>query len=318
MSCDGRRDQILAYLTDGLDPAGQADLAAHLSAGCPQCEAELYSAREVLGAVAFAAPPARPPESAKHRLMERVHHHRSAAATPPGSAASANNVHPGAPTPSQLRLRLTDRTKRPARSNPRSNRRRRHLVAQVLSPAVAAALAVVVTYGVMTAELSHDRVQLEQLSDEVGALKENLSASQSRLSELETLQHVTRDLWNVIGSQQSQYVQLTGRDDGKPYGARLFVDLEKRLGYFFAGDSVPLTRKERYSLWLEPEDNGGPVQAAEFMFDDRGPIPLELQLPEEPRRYSTISIHHLGSDDEEGGGSTATELLTGTLDRPRL
>lgn len=315
MSCDGRRDQILSYLTDGLDSAEREDLETHLESGCPHCEAELSSARETLGAVAFAVTPVRPPESAKRRLMERIRHHRKTPAHPPRNAVSTDNSQSAPLTTVEPKPTLTDRVIRSARSS----RRRRYLFAQFLSPTIAAGLAVAVTYGIMTAEIREDRLQVDQLANEVGLLKENLSTSQSRLAELEAFQDVTRDLWDLMESNKWQYAQLRGRDNGHPsYWARLVVDIEKRLGYFFAGDSVPLTREKRYSLWLEPEENGAPIQAAEFTFNGRGPIPLELHLPDEPRRYTTISIYQLGDDDDDEDGQPAAGLLIGTFDRPRL
>ena len=52
MNCAERKDLILLYAFDQLEPAEETSLAAHLREGCPRCVGELAAARATSGLVA--------------------------------------------------------------------------------------------------------------------------------------------------------------------------------------------------------------------------------------------------------------------------
>lgn len=72
MNCAERKDLILLYAFDQLEPAEEAQLTAHLRDGCPRCVGELASARTISGLVALSAPPVAPSPAVKERLMKHV------------------------------------------------------------------------------------------------------------------------------------------------------------------------------------------------------------------------------------------------------
>jgi len=295
MTCEGRRDHILLYLTDGLDSADRESLEEHLQDGCPQCLAELSAAREVIGWLPLALTSKQPGRSVKQALMERVRHdvevsQGDSAPLTGRPSRSAGASPPAEPTPPH------------AVRSPRVDRRRRYLT-QILSPLVVALIAIVATYGIMTQELRQSRNQFSTLADEVASLRGSLQQSDEQLEELRSFQDVTRDFWSVVNSRNSKYVQLESTGGQQPCLARLFLDIQKRLGFYFPGEQCPLEADQRYELLLFPDENGEPIHAAEFELQEHRPMRLTLHLPNEPRRYSRISIRELidrnGAPDEQ-------------------
>ena len=72
MNCAERKDLILLYAFDQLEPAEEAHLTAHLREGCPRCIGELAAAHTISGLVALAAPPVVPSPAVKERLMKQI------------------------------------------------------------------------------------------------------------------------------------------------------------------------------------------------------------------------------------------------------
>ena len=72
MNCAERKDLILLYVFDQLEPAEEAQLTAHLRAGCPRCVGELAAARTVAGHVALTVPPVAPSTVVKKRLLKQI------------------------------------------------------------------------------------------------------------------------------------------------------------------------------------------------------------------------------------------------------
>lgn len=69
MTCAERKDLLLLYAFDQLEPEESRPLLAHVNAGCPRCVGELAAARSVVGHLALAAPPAVPSPRVKAKLM---------------------------------------------------------------------------------------------------------------------------------------------------------------------------------------------------------------------------------------------------------
>ncbi|HUC43212.1 MAG TPA: anti-sigma factor [Candidatus Sulfotelmatobacter sp.] len=72
MSCAERKDLILLYVFDQLEPDEAASLAAHLREGCPRCNGELAAARTLSGQLALSAPPVIPSPALKERVLNRI------------------------------------------------------------------------------------------------------------------------------------------------------------------------------------------------------------------------------------------------------
>jgi len=72
VTCDQRQDQVLLYVTDGLDPSERDELRAHLASGCPTCAAALAEAQAMLAQIPQVLPRVPAPAEARDRLMQRV------------------------------------------------------------------------------------------------------------------------------------------------------------------------------------------------------------------------------------------------------
>ena len=68
MGNDAVHDLTAAYALDALEPDEARGYEEHL-AGCERCREELASLQGVAGALAYAAPPARPPEELRGRIL---------------------------------------------------------------------------------------------------------------------------------------------------------------------------------------------------------------------------------------------------------
>jgi hypothetical protein len=72
VNCAERKDLILLYAFDQLEPAEEASLTAHLREGCPRCVGELAAARTMSGLVALTVPPVIPSPAVKERLLAQI------------------------------------------------------------------------------------------------------------------------------------------------------------------------------------------------------------------------------------------------------
>lgn len=72
MTCDERKDLLLLYAGDMLDPAEREALRAHLLTGCPACSGALAEAEATLAQMALAVDPIAPPAAALDKLMARI------------------------------------------------------------------------------------------------------------------------------------------------------------------------------------------------------------------------------------------------------
>lgn len=308
MNCDDRREQILLYLTDELDEADRDRLEEHLQAGCPRCLAELSAARETIGWLPLALSPQTPPKSIKHALMERLNHDESASPVR-GATRSEPSQDPSLAEPKPK----PEPEHEPQATSPRARRRRWRFIASWLSPAAAAVLAIGVTYAIMTVELRNSHQQFTELASEVAGLKGNLADSDARIAELTRTQQTTQEVFNIMESEEAMYVQLEGRNNGQSSFARMLLDLDSGLCYFFPSRNTPLERNRRYALWFFADDNGDPIEAAEFTLDERGPARFELHMPDDREQYTGVSVRRLPDRDESAADSSLTEVLFGSF-----
>ena len=87
MSCAERKDLLLLYAFDQLEPDETAPLLAHLHGGCPRCIGELSAARTITGYMALAAPPATPSPRVKAKMLAAVGPRREVRWMPAAAAA---------------------------------------------------------------------------------------------------------------------------------------------------------------------------------------------------------------------------------------
>jgi hypothetical protein len=72
VTCDDRKDLLLLYAGDLVEPTDREALRAHLLTGCPVCVGALAEAEATLAQMAAAVAPVAPPAGAIDKLMMRV------------------------------------------------------------------------------------------------------------------------------------------------------------------------------------------------------------------------------------------------------
>jgi anti-sigma-K factor RskA len=72
VTCDQRRDLLLLYATDALEPSEAAEVRAHLASGCPQCAGALAEAQATVAHLPMGLEPVMAPTRARDRLMKRM------------------------------------------------------------------------------------------------------------------------------------------------------------------------------------------------------------------------------------------------------
>jgi anti-sigma-K factor RskA len=87
VSCAERKDLLLLYAFDQLEPEEIAPLLAHVHGGCPRCVGELAAARAIAGHMALAAPSAAPSPRVKARVLAAIAPRRSMRLVPVAAAA---------------------------------------------------------------------------------------------------------------------------------------------------------------------------------------------------------------------------------------
>jgi len=89
VSCADRKDLLLLYAFDQLEPEEAGPLLAHVRSGCPRCAGELAAARTIAGHVALAVPPVSPPPRVKAKLLAATAARRTVPWMPAAGAALA-------------------------------------------------------------------------------------------------------------------------------------------------------------------------------------------------------------------------------------
>lgn len=92
MSCEKRRDLLMLYVAEALDPAEREAIRAHLATGCPRCAGALAEAEATLGHLPLGLDPVAPRAETRAALMRRV----SAAPRTAPAGRSAAAVRAGA------------------------------------------------------------------------------------------------------------------------------------------------------------------------------------------------------------------------------
>ena len=266
MNCDERHDALLLYAAGSLDGGERDGLRAHLESGCPQCAGSLAEAEAILNQLPVALDPVEPPPSVREGLMARV-----AAATTPSAAA--------VPEP----------------------QRRPGLFDVWLRPALAAAMAVVVTY--LAVSVPAERRQQ--------ALELRLASQAAELQRLEERFDAAVRRVNLVMNPAVRVVELAGTEAQPAALARIYWDRTENTWTFSAAELDSPGPGKTYQLWfITPEQEK--ISAGTFDVDASGRGSLEVRIPEGLDAIALAAV-----TDEPMGGSpqpTGSIHLVGNVD----
>lgn len=262
-------DLLPAYALGALDGEELRELAAHLAAGCPVCEAELRrlaAGLEELAGFAAVVPASLAGEApailagVERRLLAQISAEpRSAPATPQATA----------PAPAVLRRRRAPAAAAGA-AHPTTAARRWPLLA------AAAMLAVVAAWGVVRqatlgAEIERLRGERQQLAARADAFERRAARAQAESERLAlTL--------SIIASPGVQSISLAGMGTSHSAVGRTYVDAADRKAVFYASSLPALGPDKTYQLWyLDDEERKTSVGV--FSADARGKATLVIDQP---------------------------------------
>ena len=271
MTCDERRDRLMLYAADALDPAERTALAAHLASGCPRCAGSLAEAEAVIGHLPMTLEPVAPSAGVRAGLLRRVATEpRRASAAPAGAAESAPRTTPVIPMPSP-----GDRgpTRRPG--------------ADWLRPALAAIAAALVTAVALTVPGAQARrdlmAQVDAQEREIVRLRQAVEAS------AETVR--------VLRSPAVRVVSLSGTGTQPQAAARVFWDTSRRTWHFYAAALKAPGPGRTYQLWfITPGQEK--ISAGTFDVDAQGEGSVEVAIPPGLDAIAVAAV-----TDEPAGGS---------------
>ena len=266
-----------------LGDEGRAPLRAHLEE-CARCRARYEEARSLAALLAFSAPPAEPPESARRNLLAELRTKTRDARDGDGMAAAATAAVAAvaAVRPAAAPDRKSEAQRRPSLWN-RAN----------LGWAMAAVLLVAGTTLLMD---QHRRTVME-----VGALENQLSAKQFELER-------TKAVLDLLHSSETVRVKLMSETAPWPWPeGKVYYHPRKGL-LFVASNLPPLVAGKSYQLWCVPE-RGAPMSAGIFAPDAHGNAALMKPMYTTPMKPKAFAV----TVEPQGGmpAPTGPEVLTG-------
>jgi anti-sigma-K factor RskA/putative zinc finger protein len=274
---DELNGRAAGYVLGTLDPAEYAEFRAHLS-GCAECAAAVRALLPVARALAYAAPPADPPDALRARLLERVR------LTDGGQGPEVAQPFRG---PAMANTRITPR----ARVIPG-----RWLLA-------AASLAVAVGLGMDAVRLRERISTLEARLRDIGA---RADASERELTSVRRSAAEAQTLVVVLASSDLIRVDLAGQPSAPQARARAFWSRSRGL-IFTASNLPPLPSGRTYQLWIVTPD--APVSAGLLRPGERGDVHAVFETPNAVAKLAAVAV----TIEPEGGvpAPTGDKYLVG-------
>jgi len=256
MTHDEIKAELSSFALGALDPEEQQAVEHHLQGGCPECEGELTSWREVVGLVALDSRETTPPDL-KPALMKQVHSARRTAKViqlprwtlvPLAAAAMA-----------LLALTLV-----------REIRLRQDLANQQQRIASLA-------------------TELSTAQDAAQRLTVQLATKESDLAALRTALADAQESLGILQRPGLQLVRLKETETAKPAEGHVLMSTDTQQAVFYAFDLPDVPPDRAYELWWITEKQG-PVMAGVFRPDRRGLGRIEAKLPQDAGAIQAAAV----------------------------
>jgi len=263
-------EDLVLYAMQFLTGEEAAVIADHLER-CAECRGELARVHGDLAAFALTVDLESPPQASLQRLMQQVAREKKvvpvAHAQPPIAAFGRSGSI----------LSIEDRP-------PKQSKNR---IVAVSGWAIAAALAVAVTFLYKDRQASHDA----------------LAAQASQMERLTADAASAHRLMDALTDPKAIRVSLTAKPQpkGTPQGGVTYSPSKGAL-VFLASDLDPLQMYKTYELWVIPADGSAPIPAGTFHPDDQGNA--SVIMPDLPKGVAAKAFGVTIEDD--GGSQTPT------------
>ena len=289
------------YVLGTLSPAEDAEFRTHV-AQCADCASAVRSLLPVVGALAYAAPPADPPEALRSRVLERIRAAdlgQGVAMAPPRPTVVHSVKPPVVPLdgPGYTERSKDERATGWGSAKPRGAR----LPGRWLP--VAAALVIAVALGADAVRLRERIGSLEQRLRDISA---RADASERELTSVRQSAAEAQTLVVVLASSDLIRVDLTGQPSAPMATARAFWSRSRGL-IFTASSLPPLPAGRTYQLWIVTPD--APISAGLLRPGERGDVHAVLTVPRDVARVAAVAV----TIEPEGGvpAPTGEKYLVG-------
>jgi anti-sigma-K factor RskA len=294
VTCEERKDLLLLHAAGTLEATEAVELRAHLATGCPVCAGHLAEANATLAQLPLALEVQNPPPEAKKRLFARIATDQ-AAGIAAGSPSPAMRVSRARPAPAGYEIAG------PA-APVRQREKRAALIWLVLSPALAASIAVFMTHRALSSTANLQRNQIRILTGDVQALNILLQSQSDKLNDAEQkAAHLQFALDDQLKWSLQPSFALAGAPAQPAATGRIYRDAAMNKWQMLAANLKPSAPGKTYELWFVPAA-GKPVRAATFDPDASGVARLTVDVPQEIGAIAKAAV----TDEPVGGTDQPT------------
>lgn len=267
------KEMIAAHALDALDAAEARELEAHL-AECAECRAESDEWQETAGALAYAAPSAKPSNELRSRILESVR---------------AEGVRPS----TRVAIKDDEKVKDSAAQSSRTKSNVVPFEKPARRPWSAAskigALAASVAFIALAISLILLWNRNNEMRQELAQLTERLSQSQEELARDRATLAREREAKEIISSPESRILTLAGTEMATRARAKFVYDRNTGRAMLMADDLPPAPAGKAYQLWFIAEGKP-PMPGQVFNTNASGHAEMSDQLPAEARGATTFAV----------------------------
>ncbi|MGO9602711.1 MAG: anti-sigma factor domain-containing protein [Candidatus Binataceae bacterium] len=277
MTHDELKELLPLKALDRLEIDEERALAAHLASGCAECEQELASFRETLGALALASAD----EGAAGDRIWQLLEQRLAPDRIVSDARAGSRARDVAP-------------RRPARMRLFSG----------LATAAAAVLAIALGFTVLSLERGLEAArattsyEVAALRERIDDLQHGLEQASMQISNLKSQLSLTSTLTLAAFSPDTHVVRLAGQSVAPKANATLALSLSNRTAFMQIAGLPPAPADKVYEVWWIGR-HAGPIRAGLFNAPAEGTAKVDLTLPPEGEEIlaSAITLEPAGGRD---------------------
>jgi anti-sigma-K factor RskA len=282
MTHEELKDLLPLKALDRLDPDEERALAEHLSNGCAECEPELESFREALGALALAA--AEESGATTDRIWSKVQPRL-------GADRIADGMRPGG--------RARDAAQR-------NGKRTRFIPMAASSLAAILAIALGITIYQLERGVEEARnttgFEVAALRARIDDLQHGLETATQKISDLKTQLSLTSTLTLAAFSPDARVVHLSGLAAAPKANATVALSLSNRTAFMQVAGLPPAPEGKVYEAWWIGR-HAGPIRAGLFEAPAEGIAKVALILPPEGEEVvaSAVTLEPTGGTEKPTG-----------------
>jgi len=282
MTHEELKDLLPLKALNRLEPDESRALDEHLAGGCAECDAELQSFREALGALAIAT--AEISDDTTERVWQRVAPRLDTPMPSAGTRAASRSRDSAARSPSRQRM------------------------VSFAAIAVAAMAIVVLGFNIMSlhrgieAARASANFEVAALRARIDDLQHGLENASARITDLKTQLSLTSTLTLAAFSPDTRVVHLAGLPPSPKANATLALSPSAKTAFMEVSGLPPAPADKVYEAWWIGR-HAGPIRAGLFEAPAEGVAKVELIMPPEGEEIvaSAVTLEPAGGTEKPTG-----------------